>query len=81
MKMKKLAGFALAMTLTAGLGLGAQAEEEKTLRVAWSSDMQTMDVHKTTNNYMIPLNVFDRLLEVLLNDDGSTELVNSIASD
>ena len=57
------------------------AAEDKTLRVAWSKDIQTMDVHKTTDNYMVPLNIFDRLLEVQLNDDGSTELVKSIAKD
>ena len=72
--------FAAAMTI--GSAIGALAgEEDKVLHLAWNADMQTMDVHKTTSNYMIPQTVFDRLLEVQLNEDGSTELVNSIAED
>ena len=55
--------------------------EDKILRLGWSKDIQTMDVHRTTDNYAVPLNIFDRLLEVKLNEDGSTELVNSIAKD
>jgi len=58
-----------------------QTEDLKVLHAAWVTDMQTMDVHKTTNNYSIPQNVFDRLLEVKLNEDGTTQLVNSLASD
>lgn len=57
------------------------AADEKVLNLGWKKDIQTMDVHKTTDNYQIPLSVFDRLLEVQLNDDGSTELVNSLATE
>ena len=53
----------------------------KTLRLAWTADMQTMDVHKTTANYEIPLNIFDRLFEIKLNADGTTELVKSLVED
>ena len=61
---------------------GAETEDgKKVLHAAWVTDMQTMDVHKTTNNYSIPQNVFDRLLEVELKEDGTTELVNSLADD
>ena len=59
----------------------SSGSEDKVLHLAWKQDIQTMDVHKTTNNYMVPLCIFDRLLEVQLNDDGTTELVNSLASD
>ena len=59
----------------------AEDGEKKILRLGWSKDIQTMDVHKTTDNYAVPLNIFDRLLEVQLNEDGSTELVNSLAKD
>ncbi len=61
--------------------MSAAAEEEKVLNVAWNADIQTMDVDKTSNNYGIPSNVFDRLFEIQLNDDGSTELVNSLVED
>lgn len=59
----------------------ASGEAEKTLRLVWTSDIQTMDIHKTSSNYEIPLNIFDRLFEIKLNDDGSTELVNSLVED
>ena len=59
----------------------APASDGAILNLGWNKDIQTMDVHKTTDNYAVPLNIFDRLLEVKLNDDGSTELVNSIAKE
>lgn len=84
--MKKLTAIAVNAAMLLGTLMGgvmsASAEEGgKTLRLAWSTDMQTMDVHKTTNNYEIPLNIFDRLFEIRLNDDGTTELVNSLVED
>lgn len=57
------------------------AAEDGTLRVALNTDIQTMDVHKTNNDYMVPLNVFDRLFEIKTNADGSTELVKSLVED
>lgn len=50
----------------------------KVLNLAWSADMLTMDVHVTSSDYMIPMNVFDRLFDIKVNDDGSTEVVNSL---
>lgn len=52
-----------------------------TLRLAWTSDIQTLDVQTTSANYMIPMNVFDRLFEIKLNDDGTTELVPSLVKE
>ncbi len=51
------------------------------LQVAWTADIQTLDVHQTTADYGIPLNIYDRMFEIQLNDDGSTELVNSLVED
>lgn len=51
------------------------------LQVAWTSDIQTLDVHQTTDDYEIPLNIYDRLFEIQLNEDGSTQLVNSLVQD
>ena len=51
------------------------------LRVAASTDINTMDVAQTTDNYMIPMNVFDRLYEVEVQADGSTAIVPSLATD
>ena len=88
MKVKTLCIYLMAAVLAIGcMGCGSAGSgqgnggEKKVLRLGWSKDIQTMDVHKTTDNYMIPLTVFDRLLEVQLNDDGTTELVNSLAKD
>lgn len=81
MKRKGFISLLLAAVMTIGLCAGVSADEDKTLHIAWSKDIQTMDVHKTTDNYAVPLSVFDTLLDVKLNDDGTTELVNSIAED
>ena len=48
------------------------------VRTAIKSDIQTIDMHKTSNNYMVPLNVFDRLVEVEVKD-GKSEIVPSLA--
>ena len=64
MKRRRLLGPLLSTAILAGIALGsmnAAAEEVKTLHVAWTADMQTMDVHKTSSNYCIPLCIFDRL--------------------
>ncbi len=39
-----------------------------------------MDVAKTSDNYMIPMNVFDRLFETRMGESGA-ELVNSLCSE
>ena len=86
--MKKL--LAIALTLAVALGMaacgsknggstGAQAEDG-VLRTAVTFDIKTMDVTKTTQDYMVPMNIFDRLFEVEVQPDGSTEIVNSLCS-
>lgn len=59
----------------------AIAAEDGLLRVAALYDISTMDVAQTTDNYMVPMNVFDRLFEVEVQDDGSTEIVGSLCTD
>ena len=59
----------------------ASGVEEGLLRVATLTDINTMDVAQTTDNYFIPMNVFDRLFESAVQADGSTEIVNSLAED
>ena len=44
-----------------------------------NADIQTADPDKTSKDYMVPLNIFDRLVEVEVKDDGSSELVPSLA--
>lgn len=57
---------------------GASNVEEGLLRVAALYDITTMDVAQTTDNYMVPMNIFDRLFEVEVKADGSTEIVGSL---
>ena len=57
------------------------AAEEGVLRIANIADYQTLDVHKTTADYTIPINVFDRLFEIVPTDDGSTTIENSLVED
>ncbi len=56
------------------------AEEDGILRTAVLYDMATMDVAGTTDNYMVPMNVFDRLFETRM-IDGTAEVVNSLCTD
>ena len=60
---------------------GAQADNADSglLRGALNADITTMDVHKTSNDYMVPMNIYDTLFTIRKKDDGSTEIVNSLA--
>ncbi len=49
------------------------------VRTALNADVQTLDVHKTSKDYMVPLNIFDRLVEVELTEGGTSKLVPSLA--
>ncbi len=62
-------------------GANTAQVEEGLLRVATLTDINTMDVAQTTDNYMVPMNIFDRLYEVEVQADGSTEIVASLATD
>lgn len=87
--MKKLLALALSAAMALGMAAcgnqpaqnGGVPVEEGLLRTAVVSDIKTMDVTKTTQDYMIPMNIFDRLFEVQIQPDGSTEIVNSLCSD
>lgn len=68
-----------ASSIEAAASTGAAADGS--LHVAMNTDIQTMDVHKTNNDYMVPLNIFDRLFEIKTNADGSTELEKSLVED
>lgn len=52
--------------------------EDGLLRVAALYDISTMDVAQTTDNYMVPMNIFDRLFESEVQSDGSTAIVPSL---
>ncbi len=52
---------------------------ENVLRIATNDEPNTADAQKTTEYYFLPLNIFDTLLEVSVQEDGQTELTPSLA--
>ena len=56
------------------------AAEEGLLRTAVLYDISTMDVTQTTDDYMVPMNVFDRLFETRM-VDGTAQVVKSLCED
>lgn len=83
--MKKMT-IAMAAAVTAGMVLSAGSAafaapvQEGELRAAVLYDISTMDVAKTTDNYMVPMNVFDRLFETRM-VDGTAKVVGSLCTD
>jgi ABC-type transport system substrate-binding protein len=49
------------------------------LKVSMSADPGTADAQKTTDSYALPLNIFDRLLEVETTSPGQSKLVPGLA--
>ena len=58
----------------------AGAAEEGLLRTAVLYDISTMDVTQTTDDYMVPMNVFDRLFETRT-VEGTAQVVKSLCED
>ena len=56
------------------------AAEDGLLRTAVLYDISTMDVTQTTDDYMIPMNIFDRLFETRT-VDGTAQVVKSLCED
>ena len=71
---------ALAVSMLVPGAAGAASVSDGELRTAVLYDMSTMDVAKTTDNYLVPMNVFDRLFETRM-EDGTAKEVNSICTD
>lgn len=59
---------------------GAIEAEDGLVRTAVLYDISTMDVAETSDNYLIPMNVFDRLFETR-NIDGTAQVVKSLCED
>ena len=83
--MKKLIALvlciAMAVTMLASVSMAGEAGEDRTLNIAWTGDIETYDAHMTTQDYCIPINVFDRLFEIEIDENGSAQLVNSLVTD
>ena len=61
--MRKFAAMILALALLLSAAAFADDAESGLLRTAVRYDISTMDVAETTDDYLIPMNVFDRLLK------------------
>lgn len=46
-----------------------------------NADIQTVDVQKTSKDYAVPMNVFDRLVEIEVDNQGNSKIVPSLAED
>ena len=46
-----------------------------------NADIQTADVQKTTKDYTLPQNIYDRLLDIEVEDGGVSKIVPSLAED
>ena len=49
------------------------------LAVANVSDVQTADVQRTSKDYQIPMNIYDRLVDIQVAEDGTSSVVPSLA--
>ncbi len=78
--MKKILALLLALFLLPCLPAYAAYAEPGLLRTAILYDISTMDVAETTDDYLIPMNVFDRLFETRPGD-GASEIVKSLVTD
>lgn len=56
-----------------------KASDGKMLKVALTVDPGTADVQKTTDEYGVPLNCFDRLVEAVTTAPGKSDLVPGLA--
>ncbi|MGB4828036.1 MAG: ABC transporter substrate-binding protein [Paracoccaceae bacterium] len=63
----------------ASLLLLSPAFADQMLRISYPEDPKTVDVQKTSDSYMLPLNVFDRLIEAETTSPGQSALVAGLA--
>ena len=57
----------------------SQAVAQGLVRIAVSDPISTMDVHLNTEDYMIPLNIYERLFDLRVEADGSASLTKGLA--
>ncbi len=84
MKRKRMysltAALILGITSIPSVSVQAKDVEDGVLRTAVLYEMTSMDITRTTDNYMVPMNVFDRLFETRT-VDGAAQVVNSLCTD
>lgn len=63
----------------AGESKGDTVDTAGYLVAALNADIQTADVQKTSKDYQTPMNIFDRLVDINVAEDGTTSIVPSLA--
>lgn len=58
---------------------GVDVDTTGYLVAALNADIQTADVQKTSKDYELPLNIFDRLVDIEVDDAGNSKIVPSLA--
>ena len=58
---------------------GVDVDTTDYLVAALNADIQTADVQKTSKDYEVPFNIFDRLVDVEVGTDGNSKIVPSLA--
>lgn len=64
---------------TAGGNTGADVDTSGYLVSVLNADIQTADVQKTSKDYEIPWNIYDRLVEIQVAEDGTSSIQPSLA--
>ena len=72
-------GEALTETVSAGETRGSEVDTTGFFVSVLNADIQTADVQKTTKDYEVPWNIYDRLVEVKVAEDGTSSIVPSLA--
>lgn len=64
---------------TSGESTGSDADTSGYLVSVLNADIQTADVQKTSKDYEIPWNIYDRLVEIQVAEDGTSSIQPSLA--
>ena len=59
--------------------VGAQVDTTGFLVTVLNADIQTTDVQKTSKDYQTPMNIYDRLVDIEVDDAGNSKIVPSLA--
>ena len=60
---------------------GGAAAEPGIVRLSLSESVSTADVHLNSEDYMLPLNLYERLFDIRVAEDGSTSLEKGLAEE
>lgn len=72
-------GDSAATTAAAGESKGAAVDTTGYLVAVLNADIQTADVQKTSKDYQTPMNIFDRLVDINVAEDGTTSIIPALA--